>query len=458
MKCPECGKEINADSKFCQFCGAKLNPPASEGKSKTLELRLGQEQIAYYFSKQTVSGFDSYPAVSVPEGVFAYAYTKNGKLELTPGYHEFVSLGAKGFLGTLKNHLIGEDNAPVALVKKNLFHLSFSYDSIELKSAFVEADTGLLCKVTDGQAFCESFLADSSSVDVETVAGKLEQIVKKQLSNTLYEKTPEELSDDKSIFQSILSRIKESVENVYPFISVVELDEFNVKNENYTLLKKSGENFDASSRQLELEKKAKELEYEKFRMQNELDQKYREAELQKFQSSNEVDRRYKEIQHENYISDSKREQEAEKLRLENESEIEKISLTHELETKRIQDSYSDERNEKKIQQDKAEMQAQMELLKEAMALRNERKNSDIDREMKLNQQRNEFELEKIRLQNEALKMQRDEQIRSMEEEAKLKEAESKSKDEKIQMMKDQNNDMKDILSDQMKTLSGKNDW
>ena len=97
------------------------------------------------------------------------------------------------------------------------------------------------------------------------------------------------------------------------------------------------------------------------------------------------------------------------------------------------------------------MLSQMELLKEALKIRNARKDADTEREMLEREQENNFELEKLRIQN-------DERFRSLQEEARLKDAESKSKDEKAQLLKEYNSDFKNIISAQIKSLGEKNDW
>ena len=422
MKCLECNKEISDGAKFCQYCGTKITA-AVKTKRDILDLRLGAKEIAAYFSHENCDGYDSYSSVNVPEGVFAYAFTKNGNVEIRTGLNEFSKIqGQGGIIGGLKKIISSEANPPLAIVKKAVFPLAFNFTNLELKSAFFNLDSQVLCRIKDGKQFLESFLSGSSSVETTVIEENLGNLVKKIFTDTLYEKSAEEILKGKSIENEVFNSLKEKFKEVYPFIEVIELSLFEARNENLSSIKKASENLETEARQSELEKQRQTAEFESFKSNNQLQQEY------------------KKIEQENAVSD-----------IERQNEIEKSELTNRIEKQKIQDSYDDERFSKKIQQDKEEMLSQMELLKEALKIRNARKDADTEREMLVREQENNFELEKLRIQN-------DEKIRLLQEEARLKDAESKSKDEKAQLLKEHNSDFKNIVSAQIKSLGEKNDW
>lgn len=451
---------------------------------ENLTLRLLSNQIGFYYSKDTTPNYETFESVTIPEGIFAFAFTENGTEELKAGTYKFSDLEKKGFFGKI---LSNSTKCPIAIVKKAIFKLNFDFSEIELKNSHCDLIIEALCKISDGKSFYENFLANDNLCDAKTVSQNLSQIVKNEISNLIYEKSLEEIANDKNISSAVLSKIQEKLKNIYPFIDFVEISNFEVKNENLSELKKSTESVDFLSKQNELEKKEKELEYEKFKTQSDLDKKYKETELENlknqneiekkqkeveletfkansaleqqkkerefenFKNSNEIDQKYKTIQQENKLSEIERNKTIEKTNLENKDELEKLALNKKIENQKIQDSYNDERLKQQIENDKAEMAAQMELMEQALKLRNARKDSDLEREMKFQQMQNQFELEKIKLQNEAIKLQNDEKIHSME-------AESKSNEEKMQMMENQKNEMKEIVSEQLKTISSKNEW
>ncbi|WP_191015181.1 zinc-ribbon domain-containing protein [Treponema zioleckii] len=441
MKCPECNKEISDGAKFCQYCGAKIAAASSKAKNETLDLKLNADEIAAYFSQKNIASYDSYSSVNIPEGVFAFAFTKNGNIAINSGFNEFSKTqGNGGIIGGLKKLISSESNASIALVKKAVFPLSFSFANLELSSAFFDIDAQLLCRVNDGKLFLESFLSDSSSVGVASVEETVFNLVKKVLTDSLYEKSAEEILKGKSVANEVFNSLKEKFKSLYPCFELVELSQFEARNENLSSIKKSSEDFEAETKHRELEKQRQASAFESF------------------QTSNQFEQEYKKIQHENALSEMERETELKKTNLENASELEKTELSNRIEKQKIQDSYDNERFSKKLQQDKEEMQNQMELLQQALKIRNARKDADAERDMMLREQEMNFELEKLRIQNEGLKIQNDEKIRSMQEEARLKDAESKSKDEKSELIKEQNNDYKKIISEQIKTLGEKKDW
>ena len=440
MKCLECNKEISDGAKFCQYCGAKINA-ASKPKSDLLDLRLGTNEIAAYFSSENCDGYGSYSSVNVPEGVFAYAFTKNGNVEIRSGFNEFSKMnGSGGIISGLKKLISSEANPPVAIVKKAVFPLSFNFTNLELNSAFFDVDSQLLCRVNDGKQFLESFLSESASVGTQIIQENLGNLVKKIFTDTLYEKSAEEILKGKTVANEVFNSLKEKFKSVYPFIELVELSLFEARNENLSSIKKSSENLETEARQRELEKQRQAAAFESF------------------QSTNQFQQEYKKIEHENALSDIERQNEIAKTNLLNRSELEKTELTGKIEKQKIQDSYDDERFAKKIQQDKEEMLSQMELLQEALKIRNARKDADAEREMMLNEQQQNFELEKLRIQNEGLKIQNDEKIRSLEEEVRLKDVESKSNDEKAQLLKEHGSDFKNIISEQIKSWGEKSEW
>lgn len=423
MKCPECNKEISDNAKFCQYCGAKIAAVSAKAKSETLDLHLESNEIAAYFSEKNIAAYNSYSSVNIPEGVFAFAFTKNGNIKIGSGFNDFSKMqGNRGIFGGLKKLISNDSNASITIVKKAVFPLSFSFENLELNSAFFDVDAQLLCRVNDEKLFLETFLSDSSSVAIASIEETVSNLVKKVLTDSLYEKSAEEILNGKATANEVFNSLKEKFKSLYPCFELVELSQFEARNENLSSIKKSSEDFEAETKQRELEKQRQEAAFETF------------------QASNQFEQEYKKIEHENALSE-----------MERETVLEKTELNHRIEKQKIQDSYDDERFSKKLEQDKEEMQNQMELLQQALKIRNARKDADAEREMMLREQEMNFELEKMRLQN-------DEKIRSMQEDARLKDAESKSKDEKSELIKEQNADYKNIISEQLKTLGEKKDW
>lgn len=423
MKCPECNKEISDSAKFCQYCGAKIAAVSAKAKSETLDLHLESNEIAAYFSEKNIAAYNSYSSVNIPEGVFAFAFTKNGNIKIGSGFNDFSKMqGNRGIFGGLKKLISNDSNASITIVKKAVFPLSFSFENLELNSAFFDVDAQLLCRVNDEKLFLETFLSDSSSVEIASIEETVSNLVKKVLTDSLYEKSAEEILNGKTVASEVFNSLKEKFKSLYPCFELVELSQFEARNENLSSIKKSSEDFEAETKQRELEKQRQEAAFETF------------------QTSIQFEQEYKKIEHENALSE-----------MERETVLEKTELNHRIEKQKIQDSYDDERFSKKLEQDKEEMQNQMELLQQALKIRNARKDADAEREMMLREQEMNFELEKMRLQN-------DERIRSMQEDARLKDAESKSKDEKSELIKEQNADYKNIISEQLKTLGEKKDW
>lgn len=327
----------------------------------------------------------------------------------------------------------------IVLVRSTEFPLVFTVKNATTSG--VRSDVGLhvLCKVSNINSFYQTLLLDQKFVSYESFQKTFELVVQNQVNLAVSSFSPGQVGNNPQLIATLQTRLQSGVSEIYPFIAVSKIIQLTAENQAISGLQRMGEELyiseqelshlqkrndflnrlqatknaqeleeikaangqDVNKGQLEADLKAKKLEIykqmaltqdeqEKFDLMLSAEKKLREAKTQE-----QIDA----AMHEYEKSGMLREQEIDQLRhkgrmadLRNTQEYDMAELKGEIAMKREQDAYSDERRDKdaafqdsrrraEIQLDKEEQLNQLEMLRQAQAIRMEREDAEHRRSM-----------------------------------------------------------------------------
>ena len=333
----------------------------------------------------------------------------------------------------------GQPMISVVLVRSTEFPLVFNIK--DASTSGIRSDVGLhvLCKVANINAFYQNLLLDRQFVSYEELLKALEVVVKNQVNQAVSMLTPDRVGNNPQVVATLQGQLASAISGVYPFITVSKVLQITADNQAIAGLQKMGEELYVSEQelkhlqkrndflnrlqatkneqelaeikaangqeinkgQLEADLKAKKLEiYKQMALTADEQSKFdlmldAEKQLREAKTQEQIDA----AMHEYEKSGMLREQEIDRLRhkgrmadLRDTQEYDMAELKGELALKREQDAYSDERRDKdaafqdsrrraEMQLDKEEQQNQLDMLRQAQAIRMERENAEHQRKL-----------------------------------------------------------------------------
>lgn len=325
------------------------------------------------------------------------------------------------------------------LVRSTDFPLVFNFKDANTASIRSEVGLHILCRVGNVNEFYRNLLLDKKFVCFEELQKSLGLVIKSQVDLAVAAYTPDKIENNPALVQQIVGMLQTAVAGVYPFIEIKRVLQITANNTDIERLRRMGEELYVSEQelahlqkrndflnrlqsvkneqeiaeikaangqeinkgQLEADFRAKKLEIykqmaltadeqAKFDLMLAAERKLREAKTQE-----EIDAAL----HEYAKSGMIRGQEIDQLKhqgrmadLRNTQEYDMSKLQGELAMKRTQDEYADERRDKEaafqdarrraeLNLDKEEQQNQLEMLRQAQALRQEREDAEHRRQM-----------------------------------------------------------------------------
>ena len=333
----------------------------------------------------------------------------------------------------------GQPMISVVLVRSTEFPLVFNIK--DASTSGIRSDVGLhvLCKVANINAFYQNLLLDRQFVSYEELLKALEVVVKNQVNQAVSMLTPDRVGNNPQVVATLQGLLASAISGIYPFITVSKVLQITADNQAIAGLQKMGEELYVSEQelkhlqkrndflnrlqatkneqelaeikaangqeinkgQLEVDLKAKKLEiYKQMALTADEQSKFdlmldAEKQLREAKTQEQIDA----AMHEYEKSGMLREQEIDRLRhkgrmadLRDTQEYDMAELKGELALKREQDAYSDERRDKdaafqdsrrraEMQLDKEEQQNQLDMLRQAQAIRMERENAEHQRKL-----------------------------------------------------------------------------
>lgn len=347
----------------------------------------------------------------------------------------------------------------VVLVRATEFPLVFTFKDANTANIRSEVGLHILCRVGNVNEFYRNLLLDKRFVSFDEMQKKLNLVVKNQIDIAVSAYTPDKVGNNPALAEEITGVLQTAVASVYPFVEVRRVLQLTANNADLERLRRMAEELYVSEQelahlqkrndflnrlqsvkndqeiaelkastgqtlnkgQIEADFKAKKLdiykqmsltddEQAKFDLMLAAERKLREAKTQE------------EIAvalHEYAKSGMLRGQELDQLRhqgrmadLRNTQEYDLTKLQGELTVKRTQDAYEDERRAKdaefhdarrraELNLDKEEQQNQLEMLRQAQALRQEREDAEHRRQMEAENAARQHEAEMQKQQLDA---------------------------------------------------------
>ena len=331
----------------------------------------------------------------------------------------------------------------IVLIRDTSFPLIFTEKDMPTAGVRTEVAVHALAKISNIIQFYKGMLLDSSFVSFEKLAASLQVAVRTILEETVNGVDPDSISSNAQMRQTILASLQAKVSEIYPYITVenvlrltatnaeleeirkmreelyisekelVELSKRNnflnrlndEKNQQFLHEAQSAADFTAAMNKIDEQNQLTEDEKAKFADMLYWQRKLREAQsadegnaaLNKLEQNGllraeEIATLKADIAQRGKLKDLTDGQALAMLTLQNnmaldaqklqwEMEIGNKRFLNQMDRQKIQDDYADSRRRAEMNLDKEEMQNQMELLRQAQAIRQEREDAEHRRKM-----------------------------------------------------------------------------
>ena len=472
LVCSKCGSPITPGKKFCGKCGSPVSADsqaaakAAPGQNENdltvssgfihwnilpgqIALKIDEADIAHYNNVQGFVVQDGLKAVFFADGVLAgelgagkYPFKDLGVTEVQ-GVKRFFLRIAAFFSEKARAALQSATTLSIILMREGEFPLIFVEKDIPTKALRSDVALHVTSKISNIIQFYKNQLLDQKFVSVEKLSSSLETAVRTLLEEKLSTVEAEEIPSNTKLREELLSQLKTSVSDIYPYISLERIIRLTATNTELDELRRMREELYISEKELvELSKrndflnrlndeKNQQLLHDaqtqadftaamnKIDEQNELtadekakfaDMLYWQRKLREAQNADEGNAVLNKLEQngllrEEEISTLKADIEQRKnlknltdgqalamLTLQNNIALDQQKLQWEIETgnrrvqnaldrERMQAAYDDERRRAEIQLDREEQESQLELLKQAQAIRQEREDAEHKRKM-----------------------------------------------------------------------------
>lgn len=356
------------------------------------------------------------------------------------------------------NIIEGARFVSVVLLRGIDFPLVCSYKGLRCKDISVDASLHFICRITNIIKFYESLLVDRKSVTYNSFSAFLSEDVR-SIVNRCIDKQYANLKDSDALVKELYPLLDSALQSVYPFLDVQRIVSFSTLNEDMERINKLQDELFVSENELEQLTKRNDfiarLNSENYR--HELDKAESEAdflslmekidekklltedEREKFASLLASQRRLRnaktedeeaailsDIRKNNILRDSEIAElehivahkselqgladaqiiakatlenkiESGKLELRYETEVENQRLANNIRRKEAEDRYQEDKRQRQIQLEKEEGLSQLELLRQAQAIRIERGEAEHKRKLEEMKASSDAELERNKL-------------------------------------------------------------
>ena len=359
-----------------------------------------------------------------------------------------------GFFNFLKERcvrvwqaIVGAPNKPavsVVLVRATDFPLVFFVK--QANTLGVRSDVGLhvLCKVANVNEFYQKLLLDQKFVSYEQMQKALQLVVANQINLAVSSYNPDQVRNNPVLEENLLAQLQIVVSDIYPFVTVARILQLTADHQALEAIRRMAEELYVSEQELiQLQKRndflnrlqsvkneqlltegQTEADFEARKLEIYKQMQLTKDEQAKFDLMLAAERKLREAKteeeiavalHEYEKSGLLRGQEIDRVRhqgkmadLRDTQEYDMAELRGEIDQKRIQDEYDDERREKdaafkdarrraEMELDREEQQNQLEMLRQAQAIRMEREDAEHRRVMETEKLKSETKLESQRI-------------------------------------------------------------
>lgn len=274
-KCPNCGKELKDEAKFCSGCGYKFpvaqnadqaNAASASAASKAdiekqasfIQWNILPGQLGLKIDAREIASYGRVKGLVIQEGVKALFFI-NGKIsaQLDAGKYEFKSFPdvsfkddteekkqgrVAAFFSNVRNFFRSAPQLPnnvqnvsVVLVRSTEFPLVFSVKDVATSGVRSEVGLHILCRVSNINDFYASMLLDKTFVSFESVKNQLEPVIKNVLNSALASFPADNLTGAQD---ALLAALKTQVASIYSYFDVSKIISLTAQNEELERIRK----------------------------------------------------------------------------------------------------------------------------------------------------------------------------------------------------------------------------
>ena len=274
-KCPNCGKELKDEAKFCSGCGYKFpvaqnadqaNAASASAASKAdiekqasyIQWNILPGQLGLKIDSREIASYGRVKGLVIQEGVKALFFI-NGKIaaQLDAGKYEFKSFPdvsfkddteekkqgrVAAFFNNIRNFFRSTpqfpsnvQNVSVVLVRSTEFPLVFSVKDVATSGVRSEVGLHILCRVSNINDFYASMLLDKTFVSFESVKNQLEPVIKNVLNSALASFPADNLNGAQD---ALLAALKTQVASIYSYFDVSKIISLTAQNEELERIRK----------------------------------------------------------------------------------------------------------------------------------------------------------------------------------------------------------------------------
>ncbi len=277
-KCPNCGKELKDEAKFCSGCGYKFpvaqnadqanaasasaaNKADIEKQSSFIQWNILTGQLGLKIDSREIASYGRVKGLVIQEGVKALFFI-NGKIsaQLDAGKYEFKSFPdvsfkddteekkqgrVAAFFNNIRNFFRSTpqfpsnvQNVSVVLVRSTEFPLVFSVKDVATSGVRSEVGLHILCRVSNINDFYASMLLDKTFVSFESVKNQFEPVIKNVLNSALASFPADNLAGAQD---ALLAALKTQVASIYSYFDVSKIISLTAQNEELERIRKMQE-------------------------------------------------------------------------------------------------------------------------------------------------------------------------------------------------------------------------
>lgn len=276
--CPSCGNPLKPGAKFCGKCGTKIedgsktvpNDVEINKQASYIQWNILPGQLALKISSQEIAAYGHVKGLVVQEGIKALIFV-NGKIltQLEAGAYEFKSFPdvktdadneikkqnrISAFFTNLFDKIRNKPQLPpnvqnlsVVLVRSTEFPQVFAIQNVGTAGIRSEVGLQMLCKISNINEFYTNALLDTNFVSFESIRNTLLPVVQNILNATLASVTPDQIITAQA---AVLSALQSQIGQFYSYITVTNIITLTANNAELENIRKMQEELYVSELEL----------------------------------------------------------------------------------------------------------------------------------------------------------------------------------------------------------------
>ncbi len=449
--CQHCGKELKPGARFCGKCGKpNENQPAQEDNPTKgfITWEMQPAQIALRLTENIFSQYTRAQGVVIPEGYMVMILC-GGKLQsmMEAGIYKFEKkptdipnpvTGIVSFFANLFRSRKKYDNernqrdadavsqsvhkrVPVEMIVCRSSEFTLPFNLKQVPTGTIRVDTAILVsmQVSNLLDLYKRFMIDKTVLAADTFAQEILPYIESAVKQSFSQADPETIAGDDGLKATLAEKLSSEFASRFPYLQFLDIVKIETAREELQRLQHLSEEMYLSERELEQLSRRNEF-------MNRLSQEQSNAELQNATNAAEFNRRLAEINRDNLLTQeeftnlqrdieersedhqfnramaielmvAQHQHNMQEARIKVEEELGSRLFNLELERRRQQDDYSDQRRRKEMDLDKDEQLGQLDILKQAQEIRQQREQAEHQRKLEEKRLEQTHEMDKLHM-------------------------------------------------------------